>query len=410
MEDRSLKKIILAWLAIMCTMDYFFSAGNWIARLLLWGMNGALIAVWFFGNACQKRGFIPFRERGIMVVLYLFLFWICISIFFSQHPLAGIRQLFPLLIGLLDTYILYDFLSRDKKNVLFFVKTITFFTLFVSCWAVLESFYRISLGESIFKNIYAGFCNQNFLGYFLFLFTPLIVSYYFINSPFHGRYMIWRVMLTLITSYALFLSSSRSSWDGFIMAMVFLFSRKSRSLGIGILFLFIIFNSSIYILQGGQMYESAWQATYKDRAIAWNAYWDAILKNPFLGMGWGVNPQGVVHAHSLYLSNAAQAGIGSIMLLIAFYILFFHASAQTEKKIKDPHLKALLLGSTATYFGQIFYGLTDLSGILVAFSATSISFLPYLLIALPLAVRNFCPQEEEDKSYESGCIIPTAAP
>jgi len=409
MEDRSLKTIIFIWLAIMCTMDFFFPLGGLITRLLMWGMNGLLFAVWFFGNISQKRKFTPFREWGIMIVLYLFLFWICVSILLSQNPMAGVKQVFTLLVGLLDTYIFYDFLSHGKKNVLFLVKTITFFTLFVSSWAAIASFHRLSIGESLFKNIYAGFCNQNFLGYFLFLFTPLIMSYYFINSPFHGRYMIWRFMLITIASYALILSSSRSSWNGFVMAMVFLISRKSKALGVGIVFLVIILNSSIYVLQGGQIYQAAWQATYKDRAGAWNVYWDAILKNPFIGMGWGVVPQGAPHAHNIYLSDAAQAGIFSIILVLAFYIFFFYASLQTEKRATDPQLKAILLGSTATYFGQIFYGLTDLSGILVAFSATSISFLPYILIAMPLAVSNLCQQQEDDaESHERDRIISTA--
>jgi O-antigen ligase len=413
MKESLLKKVIFIWLVLMCTMDYLFPLGSLITRLLMWGMNGLLFAIWFTGNISQKRGFTPFRERGIMTVLYLFLFWICISILLSQSPLTGIRAAFPLLVGFLDVYIFYDFLSSSKENMYFFLKVITFFTLFVSCWATIESFYKLSQGESSFKNIYAGFCNQNFLGYFLFLFGPLIVSYYFINSPFHGKYTVWRFLLVFITGYALILSSSRSSWNGFIMAMVFLLSWKSKALGVGILFLAIILNSSIYVLQGGQMYQAAWQATYKDRASAWNVYWDAILKNPFIGMGWGVTPQGALHAHSIYLSDAAQAGVFSIILVVAFYIFFFYGSFQTEKVTGDPRLRAILLGSTATYFGQMFYGLTDLSGILVAFSATSISFLPYLFIAMPLAVRNLCQQDDDDgdnnnESHERDRIISTA--
>ncbi len=177
----------------------------------------------------------------------------------------------------------------------------------------------------------------------------------------------------------------------------FCFPGKARLLGVGILLLAIILNSSIYILQGGQMYQTAWQGVYNDRAAAWNVYWDVILKNPFIGIGWGVIPQGALHAHNIYLSDAAQTGIFSIILILAFYIFFFYGSFQTEKRVTDPHLRAILLGSTATYFGQMFYSLTDLSGILVAFSATSISFLPYILIALPLAVRNLCQQQEEDQ-------------
>jgi O-antigen ligase len=395
MRDSLLKKVIFIWLTLMCTMDYLFPSGGWETRLLMWGMNGLLFAIWFTENISQKRGFTPFRERGIMIALYLFLFWVCISIFFSQAPLIGIRAVFPLLVGFLDVYIFYDFLSRSKENVYFFVKAITFFTFCVSCWAIIESFHKLSIGSPIFKNIYAGFCNQNFLGHFLFLFTPLIVSYYFINSPFHGKHMLWRLLLIIVTAYALILSSSRSSWNGVIMAMIFLLSWKSKAWGVGILLLAIILNSSIYILQGGQMYQTTWQGVYSDRAAAWNVYWNVILQNPFFGIGWGVVPQGALHAHNLYLSNAAQTGIFSIILILAFYISFLYSSFQAEKRVTDLHLRAILLGCTATYFGQMFYSLTDLSGILVFTSATSISFLPYIFIALPLAVGNLCQQQEE---------------
>lgn len=413
MEDSLLKTIIFTWLTSMCVMDYIqYLLLLYVpvpTRLFMWGMNGLLIAAWFIGNIRQKRGFTPFRETGILVIVYLFLFWICVSIFFSQYPLAGIKQMFPFLVGLLDVYIFYDFFSRSKQNVYFFVKTVTFLVVFVSCWTVIESIQKISHGVPYYKNVFAGFCNPNFLGYFLFLFTPFMMSYYFIHSPFQEKHMIRRFLMIVVICWALFLSSSRSSWNGCAMAVVFLLSWKNKTLGVGILLLFIMVNSSIYILQGGQIYQTAWEGVYSDRAAAWDEYWKVAINNPLLGIGWGVIPPGLTHAHNVYLADVAQTGIFSLILIGAFYLLFFSSVSRTEKIVTDPYLRAILLGSAATYFGQIFYSLTDLSGILVAFSANSISFMPYILIALPLAIKNVCQKDEERTFYERDRIISTAA-
>jgi len=377
-------------------MDHFIPSSFHI-RLLIWGINGLLFIVWFTKNISQKRGFIPFQEKGLALIIYLFLFWACISIFLSTMPFHSIRHMGRLLTCLLTSYIFYDFFSRSKKNVHFFLKVITFLVLFVSCWAVIESIQKLLSGEKLYKNIYAGFANQNFLGYFLFLFFPLMLSYYFIHCPFPGKYRIWRILFLILVGYTFSLSSSRSSWNGLFFALLFLLSQRNKVLGKGIIILTILISISVYIFIGG-FYKTTWQKIYKDRGV-WQYYWKVIPDKPLSGRGLGVWLPGKrgLHAHNLYLQNAMEMGIPSVILLLAFYILFFYSTSLTEKKIKDPRLRAILLGSTATYFGHLFYSLTDVLGILVSFHPTSITLFPYILIALPLALGNF-EQWSEKKS------------
>ena len=392
MEDnRLLKYIIFTWLFIMCCMDSFNPSSLQI-RLLIWGINGLVFAVWFTRNISQKRGFVPFQEKGIALILYLFLFWACISIFLSNMPIIGIEQMGRLLIALLTTYMFYDFLSRSKENVLFFLRVITFLVLFVCCWAVIESVQKLLLGENLYKNIFTGFGNQNFLGYFLFLFLPLILSYYFIHSPLYGKHRAWRILFFILIGYTFYLCSSRSAWNGLFFALFFLLVKKNKVLGKGLVFVIIIISMCAYLFVNG-FYKSAWQKIYSERA-SWHYYLEAIPENPVWGLGLGIGPQGKkdVHAHSLYLGNATAMGIPSVVLVLAFYIFFLYRSATTEKKINDPHVRAILLGSTATYFGHLVYNLTDVLGILVGFRATSISLFPYILIALPLAIIQNCNQ------------------
>lgn len=396
MEDNILLKyIIFSWLFIMCFMDYFIPSSLHI-RLFIWGINGLLLAVWFTKNISQKLGFVPFREKGLAIILYLFLFWACISIFLSSMPLYGIRQMGRLIIGLLTSYIFYDFFSRSKKNVHFFLKVITFLVLFVSCWAVIESLQKLLAGEKLYKNIYAGFANQNVLGYFLFLFLPLMLSYFFIHCPFQGKYRRWRILFLILIGYTFFLSSSRSSWNGLFFALFFLLSKKNKVLGRGIIILTIIISISLYVFIGG-FYKTTWQKINRERGT-WQYFWKAIPNNPLWGQGLGVWLPGKrgFHAHNIYLQNATEMGIPSVILILAFYIVFLYSSSQTEKKIKDPHLRAILLGSTATYFGHLVYSLTDILGILVSFHPTSVSLFPYILIALPLALGNFEQRTEKN--------------
>jgi len=383
-----LKGIIFTWLFIMCFMDRFNPSPLQI-RLIIWGINGLLFTVWFSKNISQNLGFVPFREKSIALVLYLFLFWACISIFLSSKPAYGISQIGHFFIAFLDTYIFYDFLSRGKKNVHFFFKVITFLVLFMSFWVVIESIQKLSMGEKLFKNIYAGFGNQNSLGYFLFLFLPLMFSYYFIHSSFYGKYRVWRILLLILIGYTFFLSFSRSAWNGFFFALFFLLAKKNKAWGKGISILIIITSISIYLFIGG-FYQTTWEKMLAER-FTWRLYWDIIPDNPLFGQGLGTglpNNRGF-HAHNSYLEDAVEMGIPSVIFVLAFYIIFLYTSCQTEKKIRDPQLRAILLGSTATYFGHLIYNLTDILGILVRFHPVSVSLLPYIFIALPLALSNF---------------------
>lgn len=382
----------------MCTMDYFGSALHLSLgqnRLLLWGTNVLIFLFWLCTNIFQRKGFVPFREKGISIVLYLFLFWICLSIFFSQDPVIGVKRTGHLVIALVNAYIFYDFFSRSKENVQFFVRVITFLVAFVSVWAILESFQKLSLGQTLFKNIQAGFCNPNFLGHFFFLFSPLMFSFYLIYSPFRGRYWPARLLFLIIMGYALILSYSRSSWNGFLFAVIFLIFWKSKSLGFGLLLLAIMANASLYLISNGQFHRTTWEKVYADR-ILWKDYSQIALENPIFGLGWGVVPsEKTSHAHNLYLSNATQLGLVSVFLVIAFYMLLFSRSYQIAKKLRDPQLRAILLGSTATFFGHMIYNLTEIGGILVFFKATSMSFFPYILVALPLAIGHLEPRTKE---------------
>ena len=404
-QDNFLKYFIFIWLFTLCLMDHFYLP-NLGTRLLTWGMNGLLFCFWFTRNIVQKRGFVPFNEKGLSFIVYLFLFWGCVSIFLSKHPsIYGMKQMGHFLIVFLDSYIFYDFFSRSKKNIHFFIKVATALVLFVSIWATIESFFKFIQGEQLFKNIYAGFGNQNFLGYFLFLFIPLMLSYYFINSPLKGKYIGWRVLFFLLLSYTFCLSSSRSAWNGFFFVLLFLLSRKSKILRNKIVFLTIVISISIYLFVGGHFYQNIWQKIYAGRA-SWGTYWGAVAENPIWGRGLGVGPGGRnaarYHAHNLYLGNATEMGIFSVFIVLAFYFLFIRSATRTAKVIKDPQMKAIILGVTAIFFGHLIYNLTDILGIFVSFRATSISFFPYILLALPPAIKNIYQREQRLKHLEVG--------
>ena len=219
-----------------------------------------------------------------------------------------------------------------------------------------------------------------------------MVSYYFIHTPFSGQYRVWRMAFFLLMGYTFYLCSSRSAWNGFFFALFFLLAKKNKVFGKGMVFVIIIISISAYLFVGG-FYKAAWKRIYAERAT-WQYYWDEISANPIWGRGLGVGPQGkkAAHAHSLYLGNATEMGAFSVILVLAFYILFLYRSATTEKKITDPHLRAILIGCTATYFGHLVYNITDILGILSGFRATSIALLPYILIDLPLAIIHNCSQ------------------
>ncbi|MGA1875199.1 MAG: O-antigen ligase family protein [bacterium] len=170
-------------------------------------------------------------------------------------------------------------------------------------------------------------------------------------------------------------------------------------MGTGVIFLVIIVTLSIYILRGGGLYRTGWQKIYEDRPI-WKEYWQSILEKPWWGLGWGINPRNIVHGHNLYLSNAAQMGILSVFLVLAFYALLVYNASQTAQRIRDPQLKAILLGSTATFLGHLIYNLTDIGGILVDFSATSMTFFAYILLAVPLAINHIYRRQEKNEFHE----------
>jgi O-antigen ligase len=256
----------------------------------------------------------------------------------------------------------------------------------------------------IYKEIQLWFVNPNALGSFLFVCSPVLITSGFDFKPFKRL----RSFFVAIMLVALFLSFHRTSWLAVIVSIVYLLWKGRTKLSLAAAIVPVLFMAGLtFPLWGGDFYQYVTGERYTGRRTIWHGAWDAACDYPMLGTGIGNSVEIIgkyiddpyleghfVNAHSLYLQNAVDMGFASVLMLLAFYVIFLYSSERIEKNLKSHHLRLVVRGTTATFLGLFVHGIFETGSLLTSFDAAEFHVLfPYILLALPFA----CKRLEERK-------------
>jgi O-antigen ligase len=296
----------------------------------------------------------------------------------------------------------YDFFSRDQYNIKKMLNIVSLIVICVSFIVIAIAIRSLISGDPIYKETRLWFVNPNALGSFLFVCCPLLITSGFDFRPVKQLKFLFVSFMLL----ALFLSFHRTSWLALLVSMTYLLRQGRTKLSLAAAAILVLFMVGLtFPLWGGDLYHYITAERYSGRKEIWQASWNTACDYPLLGIGLG-NSIGFIdkyidtswlkrnETHSVYLQNAVEMGFMSVVLLLAFYIIFFYSSESIEKNMKTHYLRLAVRGTNATFLGLFVHGIFGNFGIFNSFVAMEFFILmPYILLPLPFA----CKRLEERK-------------
>ena len=397
--------LIFSWL-VVTSLIYFImyrffppSYYNLLGTALFWGLIVCVIAAWAIDNALCGRKFMPLTDipLPLLATILIFLLWAAISVVSSVDIFVSLKEWSHIFIGLGVSYMFYDFFARDENNIRKLLKVLSILVIVVSSVLITSAVHGLISGIPIYKKIRMWFWNPNIVGYFLFTFTPILITSGFDFRPVKKLKFVFVAVVLL----ALFFSSSRTSWLAALVSIAFLLWKSGRyksALGAGFVAILVLAGMTVPLWRE-PFFDFITGPRYSGRQELWRAAWNVACDYPVLGTGPGQCDKFVnqyietqwllnVNTHNSYLRNAADMGFLSAVLLLVFHVIFLCSSWSIEKNLKSNYLRLAVRGTIATYLGLVVRDWFDNGSILTCFNAAESHVLfPYILMALPFAAK-----------------------
>jgi O-antigen ligase len=389
---------------------------------------------WVFYSLIKRSFKVPLGF--ISVFLFLFLFWIIGSyfyspilertlrkllVFFSIFPLffvsygifrswgkknilsvfgsIGVGSSFIILIGLIQ--FLAQFLIGSQAIISFYYKNIAPFFWGKTVALTVERnpswFFDAGFGDLL--RAFAIFPDPHILSYFLAFAVPLLVCFAFLREDKKRFFYLAVALLGIIVE---FLTFSRGGYLGFFSALafvlliLFLKSSKKKILlalsGIffaGFLLLLLVFPNNPINQRIASTFD-IYEGSNQGRIEIWGEAFNLFKTNPFLGVGLGAYSYEIkptagyrepIYAHNLYLEFLAEIGIPGLLfwLGIIFSALWFLVKEYFKNKKSELGIISLALSSSLVWFSvHSFFEMPVYSPIILSLLVFALAFASYL--------------------------------
>ena len=218
----------------------------------------------------------------------------------------------------------------------------------------------------------ASFVHSNDFGAYLVVVLTIFLSVFFSSTrKFKGRILL--LIAILPVSWCFLKTQSRGAWLSFIVAILCLFSIKSRKIFIIIL---LLLATSPFILPDNIKQRFSDFSTITTQGTAWERVklWQGTARMVKIHpvMGFGVNtytknfpkykPENYPDAkytHNSYLHMAAEIGVVGVGIFIAFLLLLIISAAIVAKKLQRGIYRDLYLGLLAGVIGFLCHCFVD---------------------------------------------------
>lgn len=397
--------LIFSWLVVTSVIYFimyrFFppSYYNLLGTALFWGLLVCVIAAWAIDNALCGRKFMPLADipLPLLATILVFVLWSALTIASSVDVFISVKKWAHIVIALGASYMFYDFFARDENNIRKLLKVISIVVIVVSSLLIITTVQGLISGIPIYKKIRMWFWNPNLVGYFLFTFTPILIT----SGFYFRRIKEFRFVFLAVVLLALFFSFSRTSWLAALVSIAFLLWKSGRyksALGAGFVAVLVLAGMTVPLWRE-PFFDFITGPRYTGRQELWRATWNVACDYPVLGTGLGncdkfvnqyIETQWLlnVNTHNAYLRNAADMGFLSAVLLLVFHVIFLCSSWSIEKNLKSNYLRLAVRGTIATYLGLVVRDWFDNGSILTCFDAAESHVLfPYILMAFPFAAK-----------------------
>lgn len=392
---------------LIITGPHFENARAYLSTISILTLAFFFFKRYGFDFKCYPK--IPNNLLFFIIVLNIILF---ISASFSADPYVSLNALSRQIIFFVICYFYYS-LIVSTKSINGYVNAI-FISVFILGISILTDLFRTGFTLFLFEKIiirYAGlYENPNYVGLLLLIVIPLNIVFFFRKYKHNNIIKILLMLLLLMHIMLLFISDSRSSIVGTILASlatIFLLRKKIfiRVIGV-ILILFLLSLVSKEIVDFVEMYFRVERAG--NREIFWNAGLDIISDHPYIGIGpeqfdkyffsympslvnqfydskvWSI---GRPHPHNFFLLWTSENGIIGFVCSVYIFALFFYYSIKTYMNEKNNRTQYVQFSAAAIGIGigLLFRAFFEVTGILTyGFITRDLPFWIIFLIVLYL--------------------------
>jgi O-antigen ligase len=376
-----------------------------VGRGIFWGLLFCTIGAWAVENVFQKKKFMAFDNMAIKGVIIVFCLWGLVSLVGSLDHLRSIKLLSHIAIALIVSYMFYDIFAREVRNLKKFLNIVLTVAVVISTVTWVSAGYALVSGQTLYKQISLWFLNPNVLGSMLFRCIPilLVVGLYEIRNK-GLRFGLMALMLG-----ATFLSFHRTSWLATAVSVAFLLWKSRFKTSIWAFAVAALFSVGLLVpVVAEDTFDYVTGPRYTGRKDIWSAAWNTAREYPIGGTGPGNSTEVMakyietpyfigVDTHSVYLRNAAEMGFPSLILLIAFYVVFFRSASKIERNLRSDYLKLATRGAIATFVGLVVHGFFENGFFLTPFVGGEFhTILPYILMVVPFAAQKL----EENSQFK----------
>lgn len=326
----------------------------------------------------EKKTRRPFEDFFV-----LFMMTIALATVFSIHPPLSLS--YGLTYG--AVFIIFSvFINqvRTRDDLIHVIVALTLAALVVSLYGILQkhvigvsvnlSQTDISISQELSGRVYSTLGNPNILGEFYLLVLPLVCGLFLVHD---SKIVKALAAVTLFLSlYVLLATGSRSAWGSFAFAMaVFIALYKPRLLPI---FLMMGLISFFFMPQTIQVRVMS-IFNKNDTSLGYRRFiyeCASLMREDYQWLG-GVGLGGdifqkvfesykvkelttVAHSHNLYLQLAIEAGIFSVIFLLAYMAktVLKALSSFSQKEVKVKILQIACIASLAGFFLMSFVDYT----------------------------------------------------
>ena len=357
-----------------------------IGQLVSMTFSFIILIYWGFWRISTGFKLMPL-DRTLTTFILFTIIWLIMSSLLSSHFTLGIYVTFRQIIFFLMIYIIYDWL-RTKTQIRMMFNSFAIMGVILSMFILFgfaqAGFEVISIDQFIVPIRYTFFnINPNALGTNLLYSVPVVAAMLIYNLVDLKKPIL--ILMFSITLGALFLTFSRASWLGVAVSLILiLFTTKYGRWFLGVSFI-ISFLIGVVSEDLRNLLEILLRFEHglSHRDILWKAAWEMFSENPVFGTGpwtyrfymfslsrvipgsWSADViLGLKSAHNLYLTKAAEMGIGGIITSLGIYLIFAHRLIATFKTTSDPYFRGILFAFSAILAGSFARSMFEVSGFL----------------------------------------------
>jgi putative inorganic carbon (hco3(-)) transporter len=373
MRDEKFLKILDG---VILAAFYILAAGITFSNALTEIAVAIIIGLWIVKKIMTKDCGIP--GGALTYILMAFILWNALSFFNSGYMDESTRGLLKVV-----KYAFLFMVTIDHFNSRKGIKRFLLYSLSVAFFISLNGIYQYISGTDLIRSrvidildhlyrVSSSFVHPNDFGAYLVVMLTILLSLFF-SSTRKFKERILTLLATLLFMWAVFATKSRGAWIGLVIALIALFSIKSRKMLVVILLLLLAsplimpkavrerFADIAQIKVSG----SAWE-----RTRLWQGAIDMVKAHPLLGHGVNTYSKNFpaykpsdypdsIYPHNSFLQMAAETGIiGAGLFIIFLFSLIINVAGGIGKPVKGVY-RDLYLGLLAGITGFLCHCFVD---------------------------------------------------